>query len=394
MAERPSALVVVQRYGDVSGGAEAHARTLVERLATHLDIEVATTTARDYWTWANAFTPGLTWINGVAVRRFPVERGRARDFRLREHRAFAAGHSLSDEIAFVDAQGPIAPDLLEHVRARGGDFDHVLFFQYLYHPTVNGLPLVPERAVLVPTAHEEPAIGLTVYRRVFHLPRAIAYNTDEERRMVQRRFRNERVPGDVVGVGVDVPSDRDAPRFRSRHRIDGPYFLYVGRIVQGKQIRELCEAFARWQDRGGTHATLVLMGQAEMSLPAHPAIRPLGRTTDEEKFDALTGCVALLQPSLLESLSIIVLEAWACERPVICDARSPVVWGMTRCAGAGVAYRDPAELAEICELLIEDARLGDRLGALGRAFVERSYTWRGVVEKYLDLFAEVRARNT
>ena len=31
---------------------------------------------------------------------------------------------------------------------------------------------------------------------------------------------------------------------------------------------------------------------------------------------------------------------------------------------------------------------------LGREFVARTYTWPVVVEKYLDLFAEVRARNS
>ena len=116
MSERPSLLVVVQRYGDVAGGAETHARTLVNHLLPHFAIEVATTTARDYWTWDNAYTAGLTAVDGVPVRRFAVERGRARDFRLREHRAFAAGHSLADETAFVQAQGLGDRRRVPHVR--------------------------------------------------------------------------------------------------------------------------------------------------------------------------------------------------------------------------------------------------------------------------------------
>ena len=135
------------------------------------------------------------------------------------------------------------------------------------------------------------------------------------------------------------------------------------------------------------------MGHREMPVPDRPDIRLLGRTSEEDKFDALAGCVALVQPSLLESLSIIALEAWACGRPVVCDARSPVVWGMTYRAGAGLAYRSAAELAEICEMLIERPQLASRLGASGQSFVERTYTWPRVVETYLDLFAEVRARN-
>jgi glycosyltransferase involved in cell wall biosynthesis len=390
----PSLMVVVQRYGDIGGGgAEPHARAVVQRLRSHFDIHVATTTARDYWTWANEFSAGQTEVDGIPVHRFAVERGRARDFRIHERRAFSATHTLADERAFVDAQGPVAPDLLEHVHRRGRQVDHVLFFTYIYYPTVLGLPLAPERAVLVPTAHDEPAIRLAIYKPVFGSPRAIAFNTAEERSMVHRLFANERVPNEVVGVGVDVPADQSAERFRKRYAIEGPYFLYVGRISQSKECGPLFDAFARWQDAGGTRATLVLMGHREMPVPDRPDIRLLGRTSDEDKFDALAGCIALVQPSLLESLSMITLEAWASGRPVICDVRSPVVWGMTYRAGAGLAYRSAAELAEICELLIERPHLAERLGDAGRSFVERTYTWPRVIDKYLDLFAEVRARN-
>src|SRR5207248_1796746 len=111
---RPKLLVVVQRYGDgVAGGAEAHARQLVRHLKPHLDIEVLTTAAQDYRTWENTFTAGLEWVDDVPVRRFPVLRQRAYDFKLYERRAFAATHTLEDERTFVDQQGPYVPDLLE-----------------------------------------------------------------------------------------------------------------------------------------------------------------------------------------------------------------------------------------------------------------------------------------
>ena len=397
MAERPSVLVVVQRYGDVSGGAEAHARELVAHLRPHADLAVATTTAADYWSWENAYTAGLDAVDGVPVHRFPVESGRSRDFRRREHRAYAKVHALVEEEAFVHAQGPVAPELLEHLRRYGRDFDAVLFFTYIYYPTVYGLPLVPERAVLVPTAHDEPALGLSVYRRLFHAPRAFAFNSVEERRLVHRTFANQRIPGDVVGVGVDVPAEGDGARFRTRFAIDGPYLLYLGRIVESKGCVTLFEHFARWQRSGGvTPATLVLAGRGEpeMPIPRDARIRHVGALSDQQKFDALAGASALVMPSLLESLSIVTLEAWAAERPVIVDARSPVLSSMAARAGAGLAYRSWMEFAEIAELLVTDAALGDRLGRSGARFVDVTYTWPVVVEKYRDLFAEVAARNS
>ena len=397
MADRPSVLVVVQRYGDVSGGAEAHARELVRHLRPHADLAVATTTAADYWTWDNAFTAGIGAVDGVPVHRFPVEHGRSRDFRLREHRAFAKQHSLDAERSFVEGQGPVAPELLEHLRRFGRDFDAVVFFTYIYYPTVYGLPLVPERAVLVPTAHDEPALRLTTYRRLFHAPRAIAFNSAEERALVHRTFANGRIPNDIVGVGVDVPDGRDAARFRAAFGIDGPYLLYLGRIVESKGCATLFDHFRRWQrSPGATPATLVLAGRGapEMPVPADPRIVHVGGLTDIQKFDALAGASALVMPSLLESLSMVTLEAWAAGRPAIVDARSPVLASMARRAGAGLGYRSWMEFAEIAELLITDPAVGDRLGRAGAAFVNATYTWPVVVEKYRDLFAEVSARNS
>ena len=389
----PSLLVVVQRYGDVPGGAEAHARSVVQRLRPHFVIEVATTNSTDYLTWKSDLTAGLDRVDGVTVRRFPVERPRAWNFKLYERRAFRGGHTLDDERAFIDAQGPYAPELLDFLWRRGRDYDHVLFFTYIYYPTVLGLPLVPERAVLVPTAHEESAIGLAAYKPVFHGPRAIAYNTEEERRMVWRRFRNERVPNEIVGVGIDVPPERNAMRFRERHGITGPYLLYVGRIGVSKGARELFAHYERWRASDPAHdVSLVLVGDAEIRVPKTSGIVHLGRLSEQDKWDALAGCAVFVMPSLLESLSLVTLEAWAAGRPVMVDARSPVLAGMARRAEAGLAYRTSADFAEICELLMDDRALGDRLGRSGADFVERTYTWPRVVETYVDLFAEVRTR--
>jgi glycosyltransferase involved in cell wall biosynthesis len=383
---------VVQRYGDVSGGAEAHARMLTSKLSPHVDIEVATTTARDYWTWENEFTAGTTRVDGVSVHRFPVAKPRARGFHAYERRAFAGGHTLGDEIRFLDAQGPVSGDLAEHLRRHGREYDHVLFFTYIYWTTVFGLPLVPERAVLVPTAHDEPAIALAMYRRVFHLPRAIAYNTAEERAMVERRFANARIPNDVVGAGIDAPASVDAGRFRAMHGIEGPYFLYLGRVVESKGVDALLELWSAWRAHATAPATLVLAGHREMRLPERADVRYAGELGEADKWDAYAGCSALIVPEAFQSLSLVALEAWAMGRPVLCPASSNVLASMSRRAAAGVPYRGAAEFAEICELLLERPDIADRLGRAGRAFVARTYTWPVVVEKYLDLFAEVRTR--
>ncbi len=386
-------LVVVQRYGDVAGGAEQHARELVRRLAPHFAITVATTAAKDYWSWANEFIPGETTVDGVPVLRFPVERGRSPDFKDRERRAFAEGAPLADARAFVEAQGPVCPELLRFVNAAAPSFSQILFFTYIYYPTVYGLPLVPQRAVLVPTAHDEPAIRLAPYKPVFHAARAIAFNTEEERTLVHGRFGNDRVPNDVVGIGIDLPEERSATRFRDAHGLSGPIFLYVGRVVQSKGCDELFANWRAWADaRGELGATLVVIGRAEMDVPKRSDILHLGFVSEQEKFDAYEAADVVVVPERVASMSMVALEAWACGKPVVCSAFCNVLRGMSARSGGGLYYANELEFAEIADLLMRDRELRGRLGRAGGEFVMRTYTWPRVVEKYLDLFAEVRRR--
>src|SRR5207245_143409 len=141
------------------------------------------------------------------------------------------------------------------------------------------------------------------------------------------------------------------PRLRPRS------LLHVGRIVESKNCAELFAGFARWRRVASSgEPVLALIGDSEMPIPRGAGIRHLGRVSDQDKWDALAGCAAFVMPSLLESLSLVILEAWAAGRPVIVSARSPVLAGMARRSRAGLAYSNPAEFAEICELLIEIGR--------------------------------------
>src|SRR4029453_17891296 len=90
---------VVQRYGlDIAGGAEYHCRLVAEHLARHAEVEVFTTCAADYVTWANRYPEGREVLNGIPVRRFKVKRPRDPDaFADWSDRVFRHGHEPADE---------------------------------------------------------------------------------------------------------------------------------------------------------------------------------------------------------------------------------------------------------------------------------------------------------
>ena len=364
-------LVVVQRYGEeVVGGSEQHARLAARRLALRHEVEVATTTALDYWTWAPHYPAAMTAVDGIPVHRFAVESGRASDFKDVERHVLFERHDAADEDDWLARQGPHSPALLEFLHRSGGEYDAVLFWTYIYEPAARGLPLVPERAGLVSTAHDELPLRLLPYRGLFQLPRAIGYLTPEERALVQRTFRNEQVPDVVLGIGLEPPRPGDADAFRRTRRLAGSLVLYLGQVSEGKACDELFAMWAAFRDRpNAPAATLVLCGTVRMDVPARADIAALGRVSDEEKAGALAAADALVLPSRLESLGIVLLEAWQHGTPVLVNAANAVTAGQVRRAAGGTLYATPEEFAARLEALLGDRDAARELGAHGRAWV-------------------------
>ncbi len=379
--------VVVQRYGaGVSGGAELHARYIAEHLARHVEVEVLTTCAQDYITWRNELPVGHETVNGVAVRRFPVSRERdPRDFGRQSERVFTAAHSVNDELSWLEAEGPTSPALVAHIRAHAAAFDYLIFFSYRYYHAFHGARAAAGKAILVPTAERDEALGLGIFAPVFRGVRAVMYNSFEERALIQRVSGNQSVPGIVVGVGSEVPDQTDADRFRQRHGVHDRFAVYVGRIDENKGCAELFtffQTYARMEPEG---LDLVLIGHPVIPIPDHPRIRHLGFVSDEDKFDAIAAADLLVMPSYFESLSMVALEAWALGTPVLANGRCDVLKGQSIRSNAGLYYEGLEEFVEAMRLLSEQRAVAAGLGANGREYFRRHYAWPVIERSYLDM---------
>ena len=384
--------IVIQRYGaEVNGGAEMLARWLAERLLHLADVHVLTTCAIDYRTWEDAYPPGESELNGVRLHRFPVDA--VRDWRRAQRqtgRLLQQPHSLFDEIAWVKEQGPYSTPLLDAIRSAHARYDAFIFVTYLYAPTFFGLPLVSDKAILVPNAHDEPFLYLPAFRPLFHLPRAIIYNTEPERLLVSRVMGNDAVPQIEAGVGINVPDQLSAARFRAQYGLADDFLLYVGRVDQAKNVPELLDYFLRFRAAQGADAPplkLVFIGRAHLDLPDHPDIIPLGFLESEaDKFDAIQAASVLVMPSIYESLSLVSMEAWLMETPVLVNGRSAVLKHQCRQSNGGLYYHSYDEFAGALRILLADPELRARLGRQGRRFVNQRYNWEVVLAKYQAVF--------
>jgi glycosyltransferase involved in cell wall biosynthesis len=382
--------VVVQRYAaGISGGAELHARYLAERLARHAEVDILTTCARDYVTWKNELPAGTEIVNGLRVRRFPVVHPRVPEqFGRQSQFVFNERHSVADERRWLDSEGPTSPDLIQHITSKAGDFDFFLFFSYRYFHAWHGARAVPAKAILIPTAERDPAIGLSIFPPVFRGVRAIMYNSAEERALIEH-VSGRQGPGVVVGVGSQVPERPQPRRFQRKHRVSRPFALYIGRIDENKGCPELFSHFERYAVMYPHGLDLLLIGSNVIEVPKHPRIRHLGFLSDEDKFDALAASDLLIMPSPFESLSMVALEAWALGKPVLANGKCDVLKGQCIRSNAGLYYEDFEEFAEALYLLEASGPLGAILGRNGAEFFRRNYTWAVIERKYLDMFARL-----
>jgi len=392
-AGRTSVAVVVHRYGaEVGGGAEEHARLLAHLLAAEAEVTVLTTCAQDYRTWTDHFPAGEERDGPVRVRRFPVPVPRDPEaFDRLSHEAFARPDDVELGMRWMRAQGPVAPDLLAHLRDGGRDYDAVVFVTYLYATTVLGLPEVAGRALLLPTLHDEPPARLRVFDPVFAEARAVMFNTPEEREFARGRFRMREGAARIAGVGVDPPPPVDPGAFARARGLRRPYVLYVGRLDAAKGVDRLVEHHAAYRAAHPDGADLVLVGRGPLGLPDAPWLHRTGYVEDRVKHEATAGAAVVAVPSPYESLSLSQLEAWMHGRPTLANAASPVLVGQSRRTGGGLWYRDADEYRVMLDALVRNGAIADALGRQGREGARAAHAWPRVAAAWRDALRAVAA---
>jgi glycosyltransferase involved in cell wall biosynthesis/SAM-dependent methyltransferase len=382
---RPKVAFVVQRSGrEVVGGSETLCLKVAEKMRKLWDVEILTTCALDYVTWENYYPEGIDIVSSVPIRRFVVDHPRDVD-QFNEYSAYVLSKMKTISIAegekWMNLQGPISSGLLDFIKRYQDMYDAFIFFTYLYASTYYGLELVSEKAYLVPTAHEEWPIYLPIWDDWFRKPKGFIFNTLQEKQFLENRFPSVTFNGDVAGIGLDLPEDTSVDRFRKKHALEAPYILYLGRIDPSKGCSELFMFFKRYKAEVAGDLKLVLAGKNVMEIPKYRDIIYLGFIDDQTKFDAISGCEFLVNPSPYESLSIVLIEAWGLNKPTLVTTKSNVLVQQSRRSNAGLWYSDYDEFRECIEYLTKNKSIG----AKGREFVENNYSWDLIKGKYLKL---------
>lgn len=424
----PRIAFVVQRYGaEINGGSEAHCRMVAEHMANHWKVEVLTTCAKDYITWANHFPPSpggdAPSAGQVTIRRFPVAMTRNKwlfdrcydllaplttsdrprrggrlvnpILNLTRKLLSATGVLALLEKFWLILQGPYSPALTAYVRQHSERYDAIIAFSYVYATTYFGLMAARCPTLLVPTAHDDPAIRFTIYRQLFARVDHLLANTPEELALLCHHFPAvEKEHTTIVGCGIAFDSGKPLPAqgeltaFKERSGLNRPYMLYIGRIEPFKGCADLFREFLASE----VGCDLVLIGKAEMAIPADERVIALGFVSEEDKALALAGCEYLVMPSPFESLSLVLLEAFASGKPALVNGACAVLKGQVERAGGGLWFDRWQEFAPAAKKLAHLSEQGAFAPSALRAFVNRHYSWPAIAALYEEGLAKATAR--
>ncbi len=382
---------VVQRYGlEVNGGAELLCRQVAERMTDRCsEVHVLTTKAIDYITWKNEYADDEEIINQVWVHRFGVAHPRdCREFDRINHKFYSGKLKAEEENEWMEKQGPAVPELVQYLAEHVSEYDVFIFFTYLYYTTAMGLPVVCDKAILVPTAHDEPFLRMKIFDDVFMKPRGFLFNTEEERKLVHERYHNEHIPNILGGAGVELPTDISGERFRYKYGLKH-YIVYVGRIDEGKNCNQLFRFFLEYKRRNKTDLCLVLMGKPVIDIPQDESIISLGFVDDQDKFDGIAGAELLVLPSEFESLSMVVLEAMSVRTPVMVYGKCPVLRGHCVKSNGAFYYNNFFEFEGQIRYLLSHEEEKKMMIQNAYQYVQEHYQWDAILDRLVKLIMNI-----
>lgn len=376
--------VVLPWYGpNTAGGAEAQARQLVSALhAAQVPVEVWTTTARDAGAPVEPYYPeGDHIVDGVLVRRFPATRGDLPALARRAPRSFGLDAFSIHELNLL--RSLTGSDLLLERLAAEQASRRWIFFLYAFPLSFFGAMLAGSRGYLVPCLHDEPYARYSTTRHLLRQVRRVLANSAPEAALIRRLadLPAQRTP--VMGEGIDLTRRGDGARFRQLHHLDGPLLYFAGRRDHTKNFPVLLAYAEEYWARHGFVFTLLASGPGPLDVPRalEGRLIDLGFLSTQEKHDAYAAAEIFCMPSLLESYSIVIMEAWLQGASVLVHGDCAVTVDQCRRTNGGLWFRNYHEFDAALTLLLARPRLRRQMGDQGRQWVQQECRWEDVAQR-------------
>ncbi|MFU1783390.1 glycosyltransferase family 4 protein [Haloarcula japonica] len=215
----------------------------------------------------------------------------------------------------------------------------------------------------------------------------------------QSKLREMGVNTDIAVVNNGIDTERFSPSGPKHNRIDaavGPAIVFVGRLVDGKRPQDALASLAEIQDRC-LDAQLFFCGDGPMreslentvaEKELDDAVSFLGRVPYSEMPTVFRAADLFVLPSRTEGFPRTVLEALACETPVVSSNLEQTA-KIVEQTGTTVEVGDIEGLATAVSDLVEDKQLLSDLGKHGRQIVTARYDWEDMVRETTNILGQI-----
>lgn len=385
-------------YGrDIPGGSEAEARrTVGHLLRAGYEVEVLTTTIRDlYADWSTDYhAPGTSVEEGVPVHRFAVAQRDKQAFDALNLRLMQGKMISAAEEEVFNREMFHSPELYATIEQRQEAY-LFFFIPYMFPTTYVGAQICPQRSVMIPCLHDEAYARLGIHRQVMPQVKALLFHSDAEKALADVLYpAREGQIRMVMGEGVDTEWEGDGARFRRKYGLGNtPFVLYAGRREPGKNTPLLIRNWQQYVKETERRVKLVLIGPGELALPAGAdgGMIDLGFVPAQDKYDAYAAADVFCLPSVNESFSLVVMESWLAETPVLVHGHCAVTREHCVKSNGGLYFTGYAEFAATLDYLLDHPQTAARMGKNGRRYVLANFEWPTIIEKYGRLIREIEA---
>ena len=198
--------------------------------------------------------------------------------------------------------------------------------------------------------------------------------------------RHSLIAGGVAAEKILVcPPGVDPERFRrTGEQHDRPYrVVAVSSMTRNKGIDVLIEA---WRKLALPEAELLLIGAGQLPVDSAPGARLIGGVRQDALPGLLSQCDLFVLPSLADGFGLVVLQAMACELPVIVSDRTGAAEAVAGEAFSGVVPAGESEpLADTIEYFYRLRHERAELGRMARERVLAQHTWPHHARHLLEL---------
>lgn len=382
-------------YGeDISGGAEAMLRGLVHHLyAAGVDLEVLTTCVRDFRSdWSVDDHPvGTSTCAGIPVRRFSVRPRDTAAFDRVNAKLMKNQRITEKEETTFQREMVNSPSLYQYISEKSEEYSLFVFIPYMFGTTYYGVQSCRKKAVLIPCLHDEAYAYMKILKQSFAQTAGMVFLSEPEQLLAQTLYGVSGRAFQSLGTGIDTEIRGDAVRFRRKYQIDSPFLLYAGRKDAGKKVDVLIQYFLAYKKRSPSKLKLILIGGGNIEFPKNGDVIDLGFVPAQDKHDAYAAASVFCNPSQFESFSLVIMESWLAERPVLVNGDCAVTTDFARKSNGGLYYQNYIEFEKCLQYLLTNPGTARQMGANGRDFVLKNFSWDAIIKKYTEYFKMVES---